>query len=139
MDNFDWRLRGAYRDHDPDIWFPSPGCAPKVAPLAKVICAACPVQTECLEYALVARESYGIWGGLTAKERWNRLRQLRLPRVPKFDESVVSVSKEAQHAFDTSRRIGVAEAARAPGVSKQCLYRAWWKHGIGSSREVTLA
>ena len=36
---------------------------------AKRICAACPVQRECLEYALRVREPFGIWGGLNETER----------------------------------------------------------------------
>ena len=40
---------------------------------AKVICTHCLVRTECLEYALTTRESYGIWGGLTELERKARL------------------------------------------------------------------
>jgi WhiB family redox-sensing transcriptional regulator len=36
---------------------------------AKSICNVCPVNMECLEYALEIREPYGIWGGLTETER----------------------------------------------------------------------
>lgn len=36
---------------------------------AKSICKVCPVNMECLEYALEIREPYGIWGGLTETER----------------------------------------------------------------------
>jgi WhiB family redox-sensing transcriptional regulator len=36
---------------------------------AKSICAICPVQPECLEYALRIREPHGIWGGLNEVER----------------------------------------------------------------------
>jgi WhiB family transcriptional regulator, redox-sensing transcriptional regulator len=36
---------------------------------AKAICATCPVQSECLEYALSIREPHGIWGGLNELER----------------------------------------------------------------------
>jgi WhiB family redox-sensing transcriptional regulator len=36
---------------------------------AKEICAACPVQNECLSYAFEIREQHGIWGGMTEKER----------------------------------------------------------------------
>jgi WhiB family redox-sensing transcriptional regulator len=37
--------------------------------IAKAICVQCPIKQECLEYALVADEPYGIWGGLTPTER----------------------------------------------------------------------
>lgn len=48
---------------------------------AKAICQKCPVQLECLEFALTTNEPYGIWGGLNQVERkrlWHeRRRQLR--------------------------------------------------------------
>lgn len=36
---------------------------------AKKLCGQCPVQNLCLEYALTAKETAGIWGGTTARER----------------------------------------------------------------------
>ncbi|MGW1893425.1 WhiB family transcriptional regulator [Streptomyces sp. NPDC002004] len=36
---------------------------------AKRICLGCPVRVQCLEHALKAREMYGVWGGLTERER----------------------------------------------------------------------
>jgi WhiB family redox-sensing transcriptional regulator len=36
---------------------------------AKEVCSLCPVQAECLEFALVHEERYGIWGGTTPDER----------------------------------------------------------------------
>ena len=36
---------------------------------AKSVCASCPVQSECLEYAVSVDERYGIWGGLNQDER----------------------------------------------------------------------
>ncbi|MGI8521201.1 MAG: WhiB family transcriptional regulator, partial [Actinomycetota bacterium] len=42
---------------------------------AKRVCRICRVRQECLEYALQARESYGIWGGLPGLERKARLRR----------------------------------------------------------------
>ena len=44
---------------------------------AKAVCAACPVRQACLEHALSASEPYGIWGGLTLRER----RMLRRTRA----------------------------------------------------------
>ena len=44
---------------------------------AKKICAACPVQSQCLEYGLTHVE-YGVWGGLTANERRTLNRKRRL-------------------------------------------------------------
>lgn len=49
---------------------------------AKQICALCPVTAECLEYALVNGENYGIWGGMTAQERTDLRRKRCLPPPP---------------------------------------------------------
>lgn len=46
---------------------------------AKAICARCPVQEECLEFALRVRESHGVWGGLNEQERRQLMRRGRLP------------------------------------------------------------
>jgi WhiB family transcriptional regulator, redox-sensing transcriptional regulator len=35
----------------------------------KELCNKCPVQTECLVFALKRNEHYGVWGGLTTRER----------------------------------------------------------------------
>lgn len=43
---------------------------------ARRICAACPIAEGCLEWALVHREEYGIWGGTTERER-RRIRSER--------------------------------------------------------------
>ncbi|NBQ97706.1 MAG: WhiB family transcriptional regulator [Microbacteriaceae bacterium] len=40
---------------------------------AKTLCKACPVQQDCLEYAIV-NECVGIWGGLTTVERRRHIR-----------------------------------------------------------------
>lgn len=37
--------------------------------VAKDVCARCPIVAECLEYAIVGEEAYGIWGGTTPEER----------------------------------------------------------------------
>lgn len=43
----------------------------------KAICADCPVSEPCLDYALTVRAGFGIWGGLTYKERTAYARRRR--------------------------------------------------------------
>ena len=46
----------------------------------KALCATCPMQAACLEWALAYPEPFGIWGGLTTQER-SRLRRSRRSRA----------------------------------------------------------
>lgn len=54
---------------DPEAFFPHPGPLGASDRRLKRICAACPVRRPCLEYALAEGLEYGVWGGLTARER----------------------------------------------------------------------
>jgi WhiB family redox-sensing transcriptional regulator len=54
---------------DGELWFPDIGGRNGDVLLAKKYCQECPVKAECLQFALVNNEQYGIWGGLTLKER----------------------------------------------------------------------
>lgn len=71
----DWMTRGRCRDIPPSMFFPSDGVGVDVA---RRICAECPVQAPCLEYALVERIDHGVWGGASERERRRILRQRRL-------------------------------------------------------------
>jgi WhiB family redox-sensing transcriptional regulator len=62
----------ACRDADTDVFFP---VSESQAGAAKAICATCPVQAACLEYALETRPGDGVWGGLTATERHRLIRR----------------------------------------------------------------
>jgi WhiB family redox-sensing transcriptional regulator len=59
---------------DPDIFYP---VSDEEAEDAKEICAICPVQQACLEWALTRRESDGVWGGATERERRRIIRRRR--------------------------------------------------------------
>ncbi len=67
----DWRLSAACRSADPDLFFPisSAGASLAQQAEAKAICAYCPVQAECLAFAVRNGQQHGIWGGLTEEER----------------------------------------------------------------------
>lgn len=67
----EWRHEAACLSHDPDYWFPAGETGPAAEQIryAKRVCASCPVQEECLEYAVVTNQVSGIWGGLTEEER----------------------------------------------------------------------
>jgi WhiB family redox-sensing transcriptional regulator len=71
-----WRMQGRCRGIDPAIFYP-PTEDDASAAEAKQICSTCPVRTPCLEHALALREKFGVWGGLTERERRRALRQRR--------------------------------------------------------------
>lgn len=71
----DWTAAALCNAGDPDVLFQR-GAAQN---LAKVVCRACPVRMECLADALDNRVEYGVWGGMTERERRALLR--RSPQV----------------------------------------------------------
>lgn len=68
----DWWDYAACAGMDPELWFPgsgSPEIEQRRLKLAKVICGRCPVREECLVFAARTGQRFGVWGGLTPKER----------------------------------------------------------------------
>jgi WhiB family redox-sensing transcriptional regulator len=55
---------------DPEIWFSDDqeGSGTHYK-MAKQLCSTCPVTDLCLQYSLASEEMYGVWGGLTPRER----------------------------------------------------------------------
>lgn len=88
----DWRHRAACRDEDPELFFPVGNSGPALLQIAeaKAVCRRCPVNVECLEWALASGEDAGVWGGMSEDER----RALKRQRT----------------------RHGVARSARQPAV-----------------------
>jgi WhiB family redox-sensing transcriptional regulator len=83
-DDDDWAARGACRQADPELFFPVSAEGPAVGQLAraKEVCARCPVQPRCLDYALETGQDFGVWGGTTEHERRVlRRRRLRYRRA----------------------------------------------------------
>lgn len=64
-----WRRDAACQYVAPDVFFPEKGGSSR---MAKRICAVCPVKQMCLEESLRRGERYGIWGGLSERERRKR-------------------------------------------------------------------
>ncbi|UOY04097.1 WhiB family transcriptional regulator [Blastococcus sp. PRF04-17] len=68
-----WRLSALCAETDPEAFFPEKGGSTREA---KRVCVGCDVRAQCLEFALTNDERFGIWGGLSERER----RRLRLQR-----------------------------------------------------------
>ena len=69
-----WQADALCAQTDPEAFFPEKGGSTRDA---KKICTACEVKSQCLEYALENDERFGIWGGLSERER----RKLRRGRT----------------------------------------------------------
>ena len=66
-----WRAYASCRSCSPDLFFPAgtTGAAVDEILAAKAVCGLCPVQSQCLRFALVTNQAYGVWGGTTEDER----------------------------------------------------------------------
>lgn len=73
-----WQLSANCLGVDPDLFFPERGASTKEA---KAVCQGCEVRDDCLEYALANGEKFGIWGGLSERERRRIRRQRALARA----------------------------------------------------------
>ena len=61
-----WQERALCAQTDPEAFFPEKGGSTREA---KKVCTGCDVRSECLDYALQNDERFGIWGGLSERER----------------------------------------------------------------------
>jgi WhiB family redox-sensing transcriptional regulator len=72
-----WQEQANCLGVDPDLFFPERGASTREA---KSVCRGCEVRIDCLEYALAHGEKFGIWGGLSERERRRVRRQRALER-----------------------------------------------------------
>jgi WhiB family redox-sensing transcriptional regulator len=61
-----WQRDAICSQTDPEAFFPEKGGSTRDA---KKICSGCDVKQKCLDYALANDERFGIWGGLSERER----------------------------------------------------------------------
>ncbi len=90
----DWTELAACRNGDPDRLFVQGAEQHR----AKIVCASCPVRTECLAEALDRQIEFGVWGGMTERERRAILR--RRPNVTSWRALLTAARSE----FDAAER-----------------------------------
>ena len=75
-----WHSQARCKDQEQDVFFGKeqdetsskrhrPTLTMSEANRAKAICDRCPVRKQCLEFALINHEEYGVWGGTTGRDR----------------------------------------------------------------------
>lgn len=74
----EWFGRALCKETDPEAFFPERGGSTREA---KRICARCEVREECRDYAMGNDERFGVWGGLSERER----RRLKRKAPPEQD------------------------------------------------------
>lgn len=93
----DWAADAACRSQGPDAMFVRGAEQNR----AKQLCASCPVRAECLAEALDDRIEWGVWGGMTERERRALLR--RRPHVTSWS-NLLQAAKDT-HLEDVSAAV----------------------------------
>jgi WhiB family redox-sensing transcriptional regulator len=73
VDQLAWQDQANCKGANADLFFPERGASTRSA---KAICRECTVRQECLDFAIETGEKFGIWGGLSERER-RRVRRER--------------------------------------------------------------
>lgn len=105
--SIDWRHSARCRDEDPDTLFVQ-GAQQRDA---REVCRACPVRTECLAHALDNRIRFGVWGGMTERERRALLK--RRPDVISWAALLESARRAAAASPPANPHVPAARERRA--------------------------
>lgn len=98
----DWPSHAACRDSDPDSLFVQGAAQNR----AKSVCGGCSVRTECLADALDNDIEFGVWGGMTERERRALLR--RRPGVVSWRRVLESAREHFSEPVPLQRSAGQA-------------------------------
>jgi WhiB family redox-sensing transcriptional regulator len=107
VDDADWMDQALCAQTDPEAFFPEKGGSTREA---KKVCKSCEVRDECLAWAIENKVRFGIWGGLSDRER----RKL---------EKLADIN--AQLPGGTSPRAEPAAEAATPGAPTAKEIRSW--------------
>ncbi len=111
-----WRELAACRGTDLEVFFPGRG---ETGGPPRQICAACPVRQPCLDYAITNRIAYGIWGGLTERERRAlRSRWVRATRRER-DKAIAATSAAGYTKASIGRAFGLARTSVSRTLSRE--------------------
>lgn len=117
----DWQERAVCAETDPEAFFPEKGGS--TGP-AKRICLGCEVKDQCLEYAIAHQERFGIWGGLSERER-RKLKNRSLEAVPVLGRKGRQIPAEVEDEVRglLGRFMTIRAIALETGVSEKTVRR----------------
>lgn len=104
---------------DPELFFPEKGGSTKDA---KSVCLACPVRVRCLTWAMQTDQRFGVWGGLSEKERTRLRRQAAAAAVapqPKAPREPASCGTYAAWSRHKRRNEPIDDACHAAFLAKR--------------------
>lgn len=85
-----WQNKANCRGVNPSLFYPERGVSTSEA---KNVCAGCEVSNECLEFAVQNGEKFGIWGGLSERER-RTIRRSRRLRIKEAEAEARKLEEE---------------------------------------------
>jgi WhiB family redox-sensing transcriptional regulator len=98
----DWMARGSCREYSQEMFYGSedregkarhhPNLTVDEVARARRVCNTCPVQMECLDFAIRTREEFGIWGGSTAGQRKRWIKQFEERHLVLVDDSEIDLT-----------------------------------------------
>jgi WhiB family redox-sensing transcriptional regulator len=90
------------RGADPDLFYSTrdEDSSHEVYREARRVCASCPYRAACLDYAIETRETHGLWGGLSPKQRRAEIARRRTASATE--------TRKANNAADRAARIAAA-------------------------------
>jgi WhiB family transcriptional regulator, redox-sensing transcriptional regulator len=100
----EWQDRALCAQTDPEAFYSEDGSSTREA---KRICLGCEVKDDCLEYALEHRERFGVWGGLSERER-RHLLEGRPNTAAKTAVTIGRLLRLGIHLDDIADRAGVS-------------------------------
>lgn len=107
-----WQEHGACRDADPLLFFHPQNergsSRIRRDRAAKRICAGCDVRMECADYAVRAREPYGVWGGLSEEDREHIYARLDSRHYPRARGEGLRVARAEIAEAVSPRALGIA-------------------------------
>ncbi|WP_258016471.1 WhiB family transcriptional regulator [Streptomyces sp. AJS327] len=118
----DWSAQAACRTTDPDELFVQGAAQNR----AKAVCTGCPVRTECLADALDNRVEFGVWGGMTERERRALLR--RRPTVSSWRRLLETARTEYERGGRTMLPVDLDSAERYEEYAKYPEYSEYGEY-----------
>ena len=135
-EEFGWQDRALCAQTDPEAFFPEKGGSTREA---KKVCLTCEVRDDCLEYAWMTDERFGIWGGLSERER------RKLKKMARMVAEGVMTAEQAEQSYQSWRgglkRLDAHRTVRTMDALYRSLFenlagggllnaiQAWRRHG----------